>query len=116
VILKRGDIWTISGGADYAGKPRLAVIVQDGSFAELDSVTLILVTSDLTDLPQFRPHLEPTPGNGLREPSKLMIDKISTIPRSKLGSRIGRLKDADMASVNRAIMVFLGLTSSRARI
>jgi mRNA interferase MazF len=38
-----------------------------------------------------------------------MVDKITTIPKSKLGSRIGNLDAADMARVNRAMLIFLGL-------
>ena len=30
--MRRGDIWTVAGGKDYAGKPRPVVIVQDDSF------------------------------------------------------------------------------------
>ena len=30
--MKRGEIWTVSGGSDYAGKPRPAVILQDKRF------------------------------------------------------------------------------------
>jgi hypothetical protein len=28
--LKRGDIWTVAGGKDYAGKPRPVVVQDDG--------------------------------------------------------------------------------------
>jgi mRNA interferase MazF len=38
-----------------------------------------------------------------------MIDKIMTVPRLKLGTRIGRLSDADMVRIKRAVVVFLGL-------
>jgi mRNA interferase MazF len=38
--MKRGEIWTVSGGKAYAGKPRPAVILQDDSFDGTDSITL----------------------------------------------------------------------------
>lgn len=38
-----------------------------------------------------------------------MVDKITTVPRSKLGDRIGRLCDEDMIALRRAVLVFLGL-------
>jgi len=38
-----------------------------------------------------------------------MIDKVSTIPKTKLGGRIGQLAAADVVRVNRALIVFLGL-------
>ena len=47
--------------------------------------------------------------NGLREPCSLMIDKITTVPRSKLGQHVGRLDDEDLLRLGRAIMVFFGL-------
>lgn len=38
-----------------------------------------------------------------------MADKITTVPRSKLGERIGRLRDEQMVALGRAILVSLGL-------
>ena len=48
--------------------------------------------------------------NGLRAPSRPMVDKITTVPKKRLGERIGRLRPADLVRLNRAIAVFLGLT------
>ncbi len=108
--MKRGEIWTTSGG-DYAGKPRPAVIVQDDSFDATVSITVCALTSDPVDLPLFRLVVEPSEQNNLKITSRLMIDKITTLPKSKLGRRIGRLSDADMARLNRTMLVFLGLAS-----
>ena len=110
--MKRGEIWTIAGGPDYAGKPRLAVILQDDRFDMIDSITVCSLTIDPTDAPLFRRAVEPTGGNGLRESSRIMADKITTVPRTKLGTRIGRLADEDMVRLNRAVVVFLGIGSS----
>jgi mRNA interferase MazF len=107
--LKRGDIWTASGGTEYAGKPRPVVIVQDDRFDATPSVTICAFTSDPTDAPLFRLPIEPSTGNGLRTVSRLMVDKIVTIPKDKLGRRLGRLADDDLVRLNRAIMVFFGL-------
>jgi mRNA interferase MazF len=41
-----------------------------------------------------------------------MVDKLTTVPKSKLGKRIGRLDDQDILRLNQAILVFLGLTVS----
>jgi mRNA interferase MazF len=109
--VKRGEIWTVSGGADYAGKPRPAAIVQDDRFDATDSVTVCSFTSDPTDMPLFRPVVQPSESNNLRATSRLMADKISTLPRAKLGYRIGRLADEDIARLNRAMIVFLGIAS-----
>ena len=110
--MKRGEIWTVSGGAQYAGKPRPAVIVQDDDFDATESVTLCVFTTDPTDAPLFRIPIEPTDGNGLRETSKLMVDKVTTVGKGRLGARIGRLADEDVVRLNRAMMVFLGLARS----
>ncbi len=111
--MKRGEIWTVSGGKDYAGKPRPVVIVQDDSFDATGSITICAFTSDETDAPLFRVPVEPNERNGLRTTSRLMVDKITTVPKSKVGSRIGRLDDEDVLRLNQAIVVFLGLAGSR---
>lgn len=107
--MKRGDIWTVAGGAAYTGKPRPAVIIQDDRFDANDSVVVCPVTSDPTSAPAFRIPVEPGEGNGLRSPCRLMVDKISAVPRSRLRRRVGSLGTADMTHLNRAIVVFFGL-------
>lgn len=109
--MKRAEVWTVSGGADYAGKPP-AVIVQDDDFDGTGSITICVFTSNPTEAPLFRILVEPSAGNGLRVASRLMVDKVTTVPRSKLGSRLGRLADEDVVRLNRALMVFLGLARS----
>jgi mRNA interferase MazF len=110
--MRRGEIWTVAGGKDYAGKARPVVIVQDDSFDETDSVTICAFTTDGTDAPLFRIAVEPNEGNGLRVPCRLMVDKITTVPKSKVGYRIGRLDDEDVLRLNQAALVFLGLAAS----
>jgi len=107
--LKRGEIWTVAGGKDYAGKPRPAVIVQDDRFDATGSITICVITSDKSEAPLFRIVIQPSDQNGLTTISRLMVDKITTIPKSKLGSRIGHLDTADIARVNQAMLIFLGL-------
>lgn len=110
--MKRGDIWTVSGGGDYAGKPRPVVIVQDDVFDATQSITVCAFTTDETDAPLFRVLVEPSGRNGLRSASRLMADKITTVAKSKLGSPVGRLDDEDIVRLNQAMLVFLGLTVS----
>jgi mRNA interferase MazF len=109
--MRRGEIWTIAGGPGYAGKPRPAVIVQDDLFRDLNSVTVCLLSSDLAETPAVRPLIEASEANGLRAPSQIMVDKITTTLKDRLGSRIGHLSDQDLLRLNRAITVFLGLAS-----
>ena len=107
--MTRGEIWTSASGTDYGGKPRPVVIIQHEHFAHLDSVTFCGFTRDPTDMPLFRITVEPTPSNGLEFPSRIMVDKILTTPKSKLGYRIGHLDARDIARLNQALALFLGL-------
>ena len=110
--MRRGEVWTVSDGTGDAGKPRPVVIVQDDAFDETDSITICAFTTDPTEAPLFRLPITPNARNGLRAPSRLMVDKITTVPKSKLGERIGRLDEEDVVRLNRALMVFLGLAAS----
>ena len=110
--MKRGDIWTVSGGKNYAGKPRPVVIVQDDSFDATDSITVCAFTTDETEAPLFRLPVEPNERNGLRATCRLMVDKITTVPKAKIGARVGRLDEEDVLRLNQAMLVFLGLAVS----
>jgi mRNA interferase MazF len=107
--VRRGEIWTVAGGPDYAGKPRPVVIVQDDRFEATNSVTVCPFTTDATPAPLFRIVVEPNEINGLRSASRLMADKLTTVARDKLGRRVGRLDDETMLQLNRAMLVFLGI-------
>lgn len=106
--MRRGEVWTVSGPG-YAGKPRPAVIVQDDRFDATVSITICVFTTDDTEAPLFRIPVTPSERNGLRAVSRLMVDKLTTVPKERIGDRIGHLDDADVMRMNRAILVFLGL-------
>jgi mRNA interferase MazF len=106
--MRRGEVWTISG-TGYAGKPRPAVIIQSNQFDATASITVCIFTTNPAEAPLARLVVEPSERNGLRATSRLMADKITTIPKERLGEHIGQLDDVDMVRLNRAIMVFLGL-------
>jgi len=113
--LKRGEIWTVAGGKYYAAKPRPVVILQDDRFDSTDSVTVCAFTTDSTEAPLFRIVIEPNESNGLRSICRLMADKITTVPKSRIGAHIGRLADDEMVRLNRAVLVFLGIGGSRSQ-
>jgi mRNA interferase MazF len=110
--MKHGEIWTVAGGKDYAGKPRPAVILQDDRFDKTASITLCAFTTDPAAAPLFRLLVEPTERNGLKSPCRLMVDKITTVSKAKLGSHVGRLDDKDIVRLNRAVLVFLGMAGA----
>ncbi len=107
--MKRGEIWTVSGAGDYGGKPRPSVVIQDEIFETSESVTVCGFTSDPTVSELIRIRVRPTNDNGLLVESSIMVDKITTIPRTKLGRRIGQLGQEEMTALSQAIVVFLGL-------
>ena len=113
--MRRGEVWTVAGGKDYAGKPRPAVILQDDRFDKTASVTICAFTTDPTDAPLFRLLIQPSATNGLRTACRLMVDKITTVPKSKIGSLVGRLADEDTLRLNRAVLVFLGIAAPAAK-
>lgn len=110
--MRRGDIVTVAAGGGYGGRPRPAVIVQSDDFAATASLTVCLLTSHGMDAPLLRLPLRPEPGHGLTVPSWIMVDKIVTIPRAKIGRRVGALASGDVTRLNRALAVFLGLAGS----
>jgi len=105
--VKRGDIVTVALPGAY-GKPRPALVIQSDLFDEHPSVTILPVTSELRDTPLFRIIVKSTAENGLLKTSQVMVDKTQSVPRDKIAKILGRLDDATMVSVNRALALFLG--------
>ena len=112
--MKRGEIWTVAGRPAYAGKPRPAVIVQDDRFDANDSIVVCPLTTDPTPAPIFRLSVQPTAQSGLRAPGRVMVDKLTAVPRRRLGRLVGSLTVGELKALNRAIFVFLGLAETEA--
>ncbi len=110
--MTRGEIYTAAARGAYSGKPRPVLIVQDDRFDATASVTVCPFTTSTVDAPLIRIRVEPTHTNGLDRPSSVMVDKITTMPRSGLGERLGRVLDDELVQLNRSLMVFLGLASA----
>jgi mRNA interferase MazF len=109
--MRRGDLITVALQGD-AGKPRPALVVQADAFAALPTIALLPLTGTLLDLPLVRVTIEPSPTNGLRKPSQVMIPRPQFLLREKAGAVIGRVDDETMLTVSRALAVFLGLVRS----
>ena len=109
--MKRGEIWTAAAGSGDVGKPRPVVIIQDDLFDATASVTICAFTTDETDAPLLRIPVDADATTGIRQPRRLMVDKIATVPRTELGERIGQLSDDDLTRLGRSIVVFLGLAT-----
>ncbi|MCY1195391.1 putative endoribonuclease MazF [compost metagenome] len=104
----RGALVTVAMQGDF-GKPRPALVIQADQFSVHPSVTVLPVTSMLVAAPLLRVTIEPTPENGLQKPSQVMVDKVLTVKREKLGPPIGRIDMAVMVQVERCLAVFLGI-------
>jgi mRNA interferase MazF len=105
--MKRGDLVSVSLPGDY-GKPRPALVIQSDVFSYLESITVLPLTTDILDASDARISISPTPDNGLRHLSQVMIDKLGILHRVKAGPVIGRISDGEISSVERALAAFLG--------
>ncbi len=109
---RQGDIWTVAGGQDYAGKPRAAAVVQGDGFDATDAIATCAITTNATDAPLFRLSVEPNQRHSLRAACRPMVDKISTVSKSKIGAHIGKLDNEDTLRLDSAALVFLRLAVS----
>lgn len=105
--MSRGDLVTVAIGGDF-GKPRPALIIQSERFEGTATVTVLLISSTLVEAPLLRLTVAPTPENGLRDLSQIMVDKAMTVRRERIGYAFGRMEDETMVAVNRSLALFLG--------
>ena len=107
--IKRGDIMTATLSGDD-NKAQHSPVIQSDLLVDHASMTRLPITSArIEDASLLRLNVEPTPENGLRKPSQVMIDKAHTLPRVKVGTPFGRLDDGTMKEITRALSVFLGI-------
>lgn len=107
--MKRGELVLVAMQGDY-GKPRPALVVQADLFnVDAPSVTVAPMSTTILDAPVARITVEPSKTNGLRAKSQVMVDKLNTVPRKRIGPKIGRLEDEALKRVNRALLVWLAL-------
>ena len=107
--MRRGEIYTAASRGAYTGKPRPVVIVQDDRFNATASVTVCPLTTNPIEAPLARIDVEVSATTGLDQTSRIMVDKVTTMPRANLRERLGRLPQEDLMRLNRALVVFLGL-------
>jgi len=91
------------------GKPRPALVIQSDQFGEHSSVTVLPITSTLVDAPLLRVTVQPSLDNGLQKPSQVMVDKVVTVRRDKLGAVFGRIGADTLLEVERCLVLFLGI-------
>ena len=106
--MMRGDIVTIATQGDF-GKPRPALVIQANQFNEHSSVTVLPITSMLIVAPLLRISIKSSSENGLKKASQVMLDKITTVKRDKIGSAFGRIDEDALIEIERCLAVFLGI-------
>lgn len=105
--MNRGDIVTVAISGDF-GKPRPALVVQSDGFDATSTVVVLFMTSHVIDAPLLRFSIQPSATNGLRVETQVMVDKVMSVKRGRVGDVIGRLDDDAITSINRLLALFLG--------
>src|SRR4030081_870718 len=97
------------------GRPRPGIVVQSDEFAaDLSTIFVCPVTSDLQDKLPLRPLIEAAQENGLRLRSQIMTDKMLALRRDRIRRVIGRIDAETSEQLDRALLVVLGLTRDAA--
>ena len=109
--MKRGEVWTLQDDR-YASKARPVVIVQADLADTSDSVILTLFTTFNNEAATNRVAIEPSEANGLRLTSYVMVEKLLTVRRGELGTRIGFLAEDQMHEISRKLARVLGITAA----
>ena len=83
--------------------------MQADRLAQLASVMVCPLTGDLISAAPLRVRIEPGRLNNLRQPSDVMVDKLSAVPRDAVGDAFGRLTATELSRVDVAMRLLLEL-------
>ena len=109
--MQQFELVTCALSGDY-GKPRPCLIIQNSAFNSVhSSIVIFPITSHLEKEIIFRPTLLPDTQNGLTKISQVMVDKITTIKKDKIGKSLGHISLHKQAEVLQALKLWLNLES-----
>jgi mRNA interferase MazF len=106
--MKRGEVWWVAFASATGGEirqERPAVIVSnDSANRYLNRVQVVPLTSSVV---RFYPSEAPVTVRGKKH--KAMADQLTTVSKSRLENRVGRVSTTDIQRVEQAIRVQLAL-------
>jgi mRNA interferase MazF len=104
--VKRGDIVTVA-----TGKPRPAIVVQSDHLLPYPMIIVVPVTSEIDARPPpfTRITIDPSPTNGLKRVSQIMVDRIIGLPSATLRPTPGQLEDDKLTELTRLLALWLGI-------
>ena len=109
--MKRGDIVIATFRGDF-GKPRPCVVLQADRFIDdFDSVLVCPLSSTIEPTHIVRIPMEPSPANGLREPSVITTDKTTTILKRRIGTAVGAVDATTMDRITFALALLAGMST-----
>ena len=108
--MRRGELWFAVGKGDYAEKPRPYLIVQRTDMITPEgSITMMPITSELTDSTIIRARIHPTEKNGLQKVSDVMVDKVQSMKTIRLKQKIGEVEPEIMEAVYQRLRFWLDM-------
>jgi mRNA interferase MazF len=108
--IARGDVVLMVVPSDL-GTPRPGIVVQSNEFAaDLQTVFICPISSDLQNKRQLRPLVEAAPENGLRIRSQIMTDRLVALRHDRIRRVIGRIDTKTLERLDRALLLVLGLS------
>jgi mRNA interferase MazF len=115
--MARGDIVIVdfpqlggAGGREQIGNRPAAIVQADAPVASGSTIMVVPCTTKLSALQfLYTIRIDPSPRNGLNQPSVLLVFQPRAIDRRRVGNKIGRLEPHHMGQLETEMRTLLGL-------